>query len=263
MAVLADHPGPEACGVGYVERSPQRPGLHVGESGGAMDLGCLLGAAEATEGACVVRAVAADGRCGGGAREREPRVVVDRRPQCADDPSAGSRSRAAARAASRPGRWRSSAPGGSRPRRTGCRRTGARGRSRPRSASRGRPSGASRSACVPARGARRWCRCRRPPLRPHRRTPVSAARCRSRRRAPSRRGRRRRRSPGHPTAPCLDGTGYRAQGPPPVAVPRAGRCGFPRGRHPQQTTVEDRYPVLSTSNLYRRRGLHEALGRAP
>ena len=54
-----------------------------------MDLRCLLGAAEATEGACVVGAIGAEGRRGGGAGEREPRVLVDRRPQCGDDASAG------------------------------------------------------------------------------------------------------------------------------------------------------------------------------
>ena len=54
-----------------------------------MDLRCLFGAAEATEGARVVGAFGADDRGRGGAGEREPRVLVDRRPQCGDDASAG------------------------------------------------------------------------------------------------------------------------------------------------------------------------------
>ena len=172
-----------------------------------MDLRCLLGAAEATEGARVVRAVGAYDRRGGGAREREPRVLVDRRPQCGDDPSAGrGHAPQLSQRRDRVGR-RSSAPGGSRLRRTSRPRTAARGRSQPRSASRGRPSDASRSARVPARAVRGWCRCRRRPPRPPRRTPASVARSRSRRRAPSRRPRRRRRSAGLRTAPCLEGTG--------------------------------------------------------
>jgi len=39
-------------------------------------------------------------------------------------------------------------------------------------------------------------------------------------------------------------------------------CRAKRVVRPQRTTGEDRYPLLSTSNLYGTRGLHEALGRA-
>jgi hypothetical protein len=87
VTVLAGHPAPEVGRVRDVERFPQRLGLHVRETGGAMDRRCLFGAAEATEGARVVGALVADDRGGGGAGEREPRVLVDGRPQCGDAPA--------------------------------------------------------------------------------------------------------------------------------------------------------------------------------
>ena len=77
MPVLAGHPRPQGGGVLDVERLPKRFSLHVDEPGGAMDRRCLLGVAEATEGARVVCVLGADDRGGGGAGEREPRVRVE------------------------------------------------------------------------------------------------------------------------------------------------------------------------------------------